>query len=133
MQLDNKPVVVGITTDGPTIMGMKAAHSLFGLDELAPQLAPQSGVRAPEGELMYRYPFQNLEMDRLKVANPAILIAGEKPEPTCDAHLHVASNGDSYRCYGGGDIFLGQSTLRKLHLYFAFGEKMLYATAADAQ
>jgi hypothetical protein len=35
------------------------------------------------------------------------------------------------RCIRGADLYLGLSVLRRLHLFFAFGEKMLYATAAS--
>jgi hypothetical protein len=31
------------------------------------------------------------------------------------------------------DITIGMNVLRKLHLYFAFGERMLYVSAAASQ
>jgi len=40
------------------------------------------------------------------------------------------SAGEQTHCYGGADLRLGLSVLRKLHLYFAFGERVLYATAS---
>jgi hypothetical protein len=36
-------------------------------------------------------------------------------------------------CYGGYPLVLGREALRKLHLYFATKEKMIYFTAADVQ
>ncbi len=36
------------------------------------------------------------------------------------------------RCFGNAPLYLGYSELTKLRMFFAFKEKMLYLTAADA-
>ena len=36
------------------------------------------------------------------------------------------------RCFGGDDLVLGLSVLKKLHLYVSSKEKLLYLTSADA-
>jgi hypothetical protein len=141
MLLDGRPVVVGITSTGQSEMGMNAVRRLFGLDEHAPGMEATPQSRTSPGDMIYRYPFKTISVEGLSIAGPAILVRGEEPGPECDAKLHtmrqpgegIASGGyEMVRCYGGADLFIGLSVLRKLHLYFAFGEKILYATAADA-
>ncbi len=135
MALDGKHVVAGITTASQTRMGMNAARRLFGLNEHSPQLELQKNVDSSNSEPAYRYPFRTLELEGLKVENPAVVILGEKQEPECNGREQWSRNEKEERqsviCYGGADLFLGLSVLRRLHLYFAFEERMLYATLSD--
>ena len=132
MQLDGKPLIAGIDSDDSSWMGMNAAREIFGLEENAPGLE-HLREETPDGKpALFRYAFKSLEMPGVEIANPEIFIFGEKPEADCESRLRFKLDPRlrSYRCFGGADLFLGLSVLRRLHLYFAFDEKVLYATAA---
>ena len=130
MQLDGKPVVAGIRSEGPSEMGMNAARRLFSLSKDSPDVELVPGTKST-----YRHAFKSLEMPGVQVANPAISIYDQDPGQDCSdrTRLKTTDSGQvqEYKCYGGADVFLGLSVLRRLHLYFAFDEKMLYATAAQ--
>jgi hypothetical protein len=127
MSVDGKLLTVGITTSSRSTMGMNDAHRLFGIDEHSPGIKKvESGSKA---EPAYRYPFHEIEAQGLKIENPDIVIEGKASDPECDPHEHFDAHGRYVRCYGGADLFLGPSILRRFHLFFAFGEEVLYATA----
>lgn len=131
MQLDGKPVVVGFTSSPTSLMGMNSVRRIFGLDEASPNMQSVGALAEP----IHRYPFKTLDADGITIMNPDILINGAATEKECRSSERYfwdeKGAQEVYRCYGGVDIRLGLSVLRKLHLYFAFGDKMLYATAAD--
>ncbi|HEX3429335.1 MAG TPA: hypothetical protein VHT03_00500 [Rhizomicrobium sp.] len=111
-------------------MGMNVAHRLFGIDEHSAGL--EKAEAGPKGLPIYRYSFHEMEVQGLKIQNPDFIIEGEASDPECNSHLYYDTQSGRYvRCFGGMDLFLGPSILRKLHLFFAFGEEMLYATAAS--
>jgi len=86
-----------------------------------------------------------LAADGLTVSSPDILIFDEKPRPECNDKLHFTSFGQAPvhstepaqdqvgRCFGGHDVELGLSVLKKLHLYVSSKEKLLYITGAGAK
>jgi hypothetical protein len=134
MQLDGKEVTVGLLPqDYPAGMTFALAHKLFGLEE---QSSGVTGVPRRGGAVSYRYPFKLLEIGGLAIKNPEIGLTGGSRDPVCDARgTYTAEFGQGTLakfCFGSSDITLGLKELRKLHLYFAFGEKKLYLTAADA-
>lgn len=129
MKLDGQAILAGITSASPSEIGMSDAHRLFGLDEHSGGLSSTSNPEWP-GKTYYSFPFKNLQVEGLTVQNPAILIVPESDDhdgPSCDPRGRLQSK----TCFGNAEVFLGLSVLRKLHLYFAFGEKTLYATAAE--
>ncbi len=65
--------------------------------------------------------FHALTFGGVTVMNPLFVL---KPAPA-DAHRAGAAQSP--------DITIGMNVLRKLHLYFAFGERMLYVSAAQAE
>ena len=62
--------------------------------------------------------FRTLTFGGVEVINPLFVL---KPGPS-GAHRVGAANSP--------DITIGMNVLRKLHLYFAFGERLLYVSAA---
>ena len=130
MSVDGKTMNVGLTTTGRSTMGMNDAHRLFGIDEHS------SGIKRvgtdSEGLPTYRYPFHEIDVQGLKIGNPDIILEGRIADPGCDPYTHFDTQSRDYmNCYGDADLFLGPSILRRLHLFFAFSEKTLYATAAS--
>jgi hypothetical protein len=74
------------------------------------------------------YPFKTLAFGGVAVANPNIEI-----QPDRLANLHEP--GELHERTGGMQappIIIGASILRKMHLYIAYGEHVIYATGADA-
>ena len=64
------------------------------------------------------------------VANPDVVIErrdGKECRPYRPINLYMGQI-----CYGTADLNLRDAELKQMHLYLAFKEKMLYATAADA-
>lgn len=130
MMLDGQPVLVAFSTlSDHSLMPLSLAHSLFGISTDSAGLVTTTeatyGTRP-----IYKYPFKNLSVDGLAISNPNILIYSDAGEIVCDNHAKFGPAG--IRCETAGDFVLTLSELRKLHLYFAFGENMLYLTAADA-
>jgi hypothetical protein len=68
-----------------------------------------------------QHQFHTLTFGGVTVVNPLFVV---KPGP-----MSVRSAGDP----SPPDVTIGMNVLRNLHLYFAFGERMLYASAAGVQ
>jgi hypothetical protein len=70
-------------------------------------------------EFRQQHRFHSLSFGGVKVVNPLFVL-----KPTAlGAHRVGAPNSP--------DITIGMNVLRRLHLYFAFGERMLYVSAAS--
>lgn len=99
------------TGSSRSIMSLELARQLFDIGADDPKLAPVKGdVRA------FRYPFSTLTLQDITVHNPDIVLIP-------DAVSHLPSD---------GRIILGMGILRQLHVYIAYREKKVYATAASA-
>jgi len=143
MTLDGQSLTVALSTSGRSFIGMNAMRRIFNFDETSPQLSPVDGEYL--GHKLYRYSFKALAADGLTVSSPDILIFDEKPRPECNDKLHFTSFGQAPvhstepaqdqvgRCFGGHDVELGLSVLKKLHLYVSSKEKLLYITGAGAK
>jgi predicted aspartyl protease len=126
---DNWHISVPVTLDGRQIqavvdtgasrstMSLDVAKSVLGIDESNPalkKLEPVS-VNGRPPVALYHYPFQTLALDGVQVHNPLIDI------------LPAETFGKD-----APQLILGLDTLRQLHLYIAYKEQVLYATAAEA-
>jgi hypothetical protein len=128
MTLDGKPLNTSFSTlTASGRMGMSDANDLFGLSTISSGMSPLSAAQSDEGKMDFRYPFKTLSLGGVTVNNPEIKIYPQKPEEECNGKLRQGK-----MCVGGSQLRLGLSEIRALHLFFAFGEKKLYATAADA-
>jgi hypothetical protein len=129
MTLDGKPVRAGLSTIRPHgYMGMRDAGDLFGIDAASPGMTVSPVPAEDSKEVNYRYPFKTLSLGGVTVNNPTIDIRPQTRNQVCKAVPHFGTA----ECYGGSQVNLGLSELTALRLYFAFDEKVLYATAADA-
>lgn len=127
MQLDGKKLSVDFdVSKGPALMPLPAAKRLFDLSETSPDMEKLQG----SSETYYRFPFKSLSLDGVAVLNPAIVLYPASG-PECRPDLHFVGGRES-RCFGMSDMRLRADELDKLRLFFAFKEKTLYATAADA-
>ncbi|HEY5237493.1 MAG TPA: hypothetical protein VIJ62_03865 [Rhizomicrobium sp.] len=132
MQLDGKDMQTKISTDaGHAELSTRVAQEQFGLPVPADA---QSDDRKP-----YSPGFKALTVDGLTIVNPAIYPYYDPRVGGCNGQafeqgpgLHDESHRMLMRCYGLPDLYVGLKELSKLRVFFDFSEKMLYATAADA-
>jgi predicted aspartyl protease len=99
-------------------MSLATLKELFGVDEKNPALK-QSGTGSINGTArttMYRYPFDTLSLEGVKVQSPDIDIIPAETYGTQNPQL-----------------IIGINVLRQLRLYIAYKEQMLYATPAEAK
>lgn len=127
MQLDGKHLSVDFFVAAETAtMDMRAAKRIFDLDEKSPRMQKLQADTDDD----YRYPFKSLALEGIAIANPAIVLR-QREGKECRAY-HPLDVYTRSVCYGKADLYLGEPELAQMHLYFAFKEKMLYATPADA-
>lgn len=130
MYLDGKLLSAAFNIQSPlSTMGRLTAKRIFGIDETSPGMT--LATSAPAGaSSVYRYPFKLLGAGGVSIGNPKILLYPQKSE--CTTKRKYISGVEYSRCFGGSDVYIGLAEMRQLHLYFAFDEKKLYITAADA-
>jgi predicted aspartyl protease len=121
-------VVVPVSLDGKDIKAVLdtgASHStittgearvLFGLDKTNPAMKRDKdiSVNGTAATALYRYPFKALTLDGVSIGQPAIEIL----------------EGKRFKV-GEDEMLIGIKTLRRLHLYIAYGEQKVYMTPAE--
>ena len=135
MQLDGKPVEVGLTTiERDNTMMLSTMKKLFGIDVNSPGLTV--AARDQDGEpTAYRYPLKSLAMPGISIANPEIdVLAPQAVEIAQGPGRNVPSQHAHALKFWlrTGDMQMGLAELRKFHLFVAFHERMIYLTLADA-
>lgn len=132
VMLDGHEFTANIDTglDNSTI-NSKAAQDHFGVmledrkpdtPAAGPDQPAQAGVEAiTVTASRQQHRFHSLSFGGVTVVNPLFVV---KPVP-----MGVRKAGDP----ASPDVTIGMNVLRKLHLYFAFGEHMLYVSAAQTQ
>lgn len=126
--LDGRPVTTSVYLDKPeSLFSFLVAGEKFGIRKDSNEVAfsHKNGF----GLELYSYPFKSLDASGLSIANPAVFLHGNANwwNAVCDSEEH-----NGYRCRGDAALRVGVHELRALHLYFAFGQKKLYLTAANA-
>ena len=135
--LDGKPVIVTFDTASfNSSMHRSVALVKFGLDASSPGVT--TAQTEDDGDVAYQYRFKSLTAEGIAIANPPVTLYGNPTQPLCEGKKHTGPSTaipgwfHTSTCYGPGDLALGLRELSQLHLYFAFKEKLLYFTAADA-
>lgn len=123
MEQDERHILIPILVDGRKIkaivdtgasrstMNFETASWMFDLEENSPGVRAMGDPQDP----VYTYPFKTLTFAGVTVNNPEIMLF-----PRDKSHFN------DYRA------LLGITILRRLHLYIAYKEHLLYVTAADA-
>ena len=126
MTLDGQALRAVLDTGaGVSVLNLDVARRRFGLDTDAPgMVAVDPGGAVPH----YRYPFKTLAMEGISINHPRLDILPNRARLRPDPDGHPLSEEPN----GLPDLLLGMATLRRLHLYIAYGEHRLYATDADA-
>ncbi len=127
INLDDKPQKAMLsTTDAPNEMNYFLATASYGVDSPALTL-----VRDDEKGKTYSYRFKLLTMGDIAVKNPDFIIQDRRLDRSPEALRMGATALDTFKL-SHITIALQRNFLKRLHLYFAFGEKTLYITGADA-
>jgi len=128
MQLDGRAVTVAFTLrQKPAFMAMATAKRLWGKDETAPGMTPVADT-ADGAPMRYRYPFKQLSIKGITIANPQIDLYPNSKE--CRPPSPYDFPTGLRVCYGASELELGLNEMRQLHVFFSFKEKKIYLTAA---
>jgi hypothetical protein len=135
MTLDGTTLNVAFSTDpGHGEMSLGVAAKLLGLSVTSPDLKRIEHPYPVSGTQWYAYPFKMLSLGGLSIRNPAIdLFAGDDfctQDKLHGAVFEPTAKAAAMLCASDATIKLAE--LRQLHLFFAFSEKKLYVTAANA-
>lgn len=83
--------------------------------------------------VQYRYTFKSLSMNGIAVSNPIFNILPDRAEAQMRKELGKLADDPQYGLSTPGPrLIIGMDILRRLHLYIAYKEKMLYVTGASA-
>jgi predicted aspartyl protease len=140
----NHHIVVTTTLDGhdlstdldtsaqTTVLRHKPAVEYFGFDEKSPDvtLAPDKIGGLP----VYRKRFGMLHLGGIDAPNPVIdVIPDQEMEAFHQEHFEKSRDDPIYgNTIEPSDMYLGTDVLRKLHVYIAYKEHIIYATTVDA-
>lgn len=134
MTLDGHDVTTDLDTGSATTwLRHKAAAQVFGLDETSPGMERMKD--SPDDFPVYRRQFGELHLGGVAVKNPMIDILPDRFEEAFRMQHSEKSRDDPiYGVHMNVEaLTLGMTTLSKLHLYIAFKEHRIYATAVDAK
>ncbi len=113
--LDGKEVEAMLDTGSPqSMLSLESARSIFGWDDKTADLKPIGPPSPDPAKREYRYPFHTLTFEGISDLNPYIVVV---PDALSKQH-------------GGPPLIIGMGILRQLHLYLAYKERKIYATAA---
>lgn len=137
-------IIVPVTLNGKTLQGLldtgsagsvlvqDDAESYFGLKMGAPG-TPADGTIPGTQSPKYKHQFQTLSFQGVTVTDPEFEIMPDlmrhHVEQGPELGTHIKRDD---RKPGIGDVIVGMNVLRHLHLYIAYGERMLYVTPAGA-
>jgi predicted aspartyl protease len=127
MELDGHRVTVDFdVSEGQSVMGSMTLERLLHLTLQSPGM-----TEGTSGDTkVWRYPFKTLSLDGVVINNPHIAILNDDG-PECRPETQDVG-AKTIRCYGQANLRLRAGPLKAMHLYFAFKDKKLYITAADA-
>ncbi len=137
VKLDGQSLLATIDTgaDRTTITANTALTS-FGLAPDSPGMKPEGNVNGDRNLASYVHTFSSLALDGVTIQNPRIRVM---PDRVTDAEtdfaapsfLSGATNLLAPKLPKTPQLLLGMDVLKYLHLYFAFQEHNLYASAAE--
>ena len=122
--LDGKPLRALLDTGASgSVLSLKAAKALYGLTPQSEGVRPPRKSRTLDGRGLdlYRYRFKSLDIGGIVFNNPLISLGVDNIE-----RANRRALGDN-----APDLILGMHQLRLLHLYIAYGEKIIYASSVQ--
>jgi len=122
MQLDDKKLNAELSAEPAAMLNGKVAEDEFGL-----------------GNARGSHTFKTISVAGLGIANPTLQIYPDDSRG-CNGGAQVRADElfnprdlEMERCYGHPDLTLGLPQLKRLRIFMAFQERMLYVTAAEAR
>ncbi len=130
MELDGKRIETGIATgQEDSSLAIAASRLLFNFDTQS----PGNEVEADSGKHQLYYRAMKLTTPGLAVSNAKIQLRADNSCKVVVKTFERQTAGYSGSgCLGQYPLELGRDVLKKLRLYFATKERVLYVTAADA-
>jgi hypothetical protein len=132
MELEGKKILAVLSTAASTtLLGTDVTRKLFGFDEKSAGTETETD-RA--GHTVSRYRAMALTGDGISIKNAQIVLYSPRLPLSCELLSHGPDDA-AYRerCYGAeAPLYLGLNIARRLHLYFATKEKILYFSDANA-
>jgi Aspartyl protease len=137
MELNGQMILAVISTDTPvTTLGIDVARKLFGFDESSPGIGTEDDGG---GHALRHYRVMALTGSGISVTNakiqlvPRRVLPGGNSNTACVLMTHGPGGVAYYdRCHEEAPLTLGLDVLRRLHLYFATHERVLYFSDAAA-
>jgi hypothetical protein len=127
MQLDGKDIEAAFSADAKPVISSRVAHDTYGVD-----VTPDANGDLP------MHKFKTLSVEGLTITNPEFAVYRDDTGG-CNGGARMKAvplrsdyNAEIERCFGLPDMTIGLPELKHLHIYIAFRERMVYATAADA-
>jgi len=142
VQIDGKDVKAQISMTAPyTLLHRHIARLTFGLDSSDAGIAQDKNDRAGDApaDRGNAYAFHTLSLNGITISNPVIYPYGRDTYYICNGSTHEepppphSEMRQMVTCYGESEAYLGRSVLKQLRIFLALKERMLYATAANAQ
>lgn len=132
--LDGKEVQAMLDT-GATVstLSQRTASRLFGIDPQAEKMPPDGQVRTGTGRSLpfYSRRFASFQIGGVEFRNTELKLMPDRTSSyinnPAQTGSHLPEPGDS-----PVGVIIGLHHLEKLRIYIAYGERMLYVTAADA-
>lgn len=132
LELEGKKVAATLSPSDPvSTLTTDVTRRLYGFDEKSPGVETQTDEE--DGSTTHQFRAMQLTARGLSVKNT--LIALTPGDETCTlqkAFTQKGVTGYDESCMGHYPMRLGRNILRRLRIYFATKEKMLYFSAADA-
>ena len=134
VKLDGQPTLAIVDTGLATsTLYLGTAERVFGL-KVGDKDTPAIGNISDRPESMaYRHTFKTLEFEGLTVNNPSVQIAPDLLKNTKSRHSEAETGSllsNSELDEESIQMRIGMDVLRRLHVYAAYKERMLYLTAA---
>lgn len=127
MQLDGKDIEATFSASAKPLLNSRIAHDTYGIDT------------TPDADgIIPRHKFKTLAVDGLAITNPEFAIYKDDSGGCNGGYRTVppalGSNNGTHleQCFGLPDLMIGIPELKRLHVYIAFREHMVYITAANA-
>lgn len=142
VQIDGKDVNAQISTTAPyTLLHRHIARLTFGMDDPDKSSSQNNDNRTDDlrGDQRKPYAFHTLSLEGITISNPVIYPYGRDSYYICNGSTHEepppphSEMRQLVTCFGEAEAYLGRSVLQKLRIFLALKERMLYATAANAQ
>jgi len=142
---DGFHVLVPVTLDGHTLMAQldtgasttvlsqRIAEDVFSAGPNKPGTEQHPGAQ-PQDQIQYEHRFQSLAFGGVSVKNPLIALLPDDMERAMRKRYDAKSENDPV--YGFQPnlprLTIGQDVLRRLHIYIAYKEQVMYVTPVDA-